>query len=140
MPGMLTLPVACAALVCGPVDEDAGWSSSFDSEPGFSAAVEVGPSPVRMVEFDGGWHFLKASRRLRVWRPEVEFDMKVDAQGHATQCEVVNRFRKNYVNIKLCEVVMDHYTFEPARNAADQAVEGEYHAVLSYKELREEFD
>ncbi|MDJ0977348.1 MAG: hypothetical protein QNI87_02315 [Erythrobacter sp.] len=105
-----------------------------------SPAVAAKPTPAKMVAFDGGFDFLKASRRMRVWRPAVELDMTVDTQGHASDCEVVNRFRKNYVNQKLCEIAMAHYTFEPARNAQNEAVEGSYRAHLSYEDLSEEFD
>jgi len=98
------------------------------------------PKSVKVVEFDGAQDFLNMSRRLRIWRPAVHFNMKVNEQGEATDCEVVDRFRKNYVNLKLCEVAMSHYTFEPARNAQNEAVAGSYLAKLSYKELREEVD
>lgn len=145
MPVMLTLPAACAALVCAPADLGQDTTVAMQEAPATPAAPAVParatkPTGVKMVEFDGAFDFLNMSRRLRIWRPAVQFDMKVDDQGHATECEVVDRFRKNYVNIKLCEVAMAHYTFEPARDVHNQAVAGSYRAKLSYKELREELD
>ena len=143
MPVMLTLPAVCAALACAPADLGADTVNQLapqDNEIMVSASKPAEPIGVKLVEFDGAFDFLNTSRRLRIWRPAVQFDMKVDEQGHATECEVVDRFRKNYVNIKLCEVAMAHYTFEPARNAQNQAVVGSYRAKLSYKELREELD
>ncbi|MEO0417391.1 MAG: hypothetical protein AAF249_00880 [Pseudomonadota bacterium] len=143
MPVMLTLPAACAALVCAPADLGQDMTASLSQEaPGTSAAPArpAKPTAVKLVEFDGAFDFLNTSRRLRIWRPAVQFDMKVDEQGQATDCEVVDRFRKNYVNIKLCEVAMAHYTFEPARDVHNQAVVGSYRAKLSFKELREELD
>lgn len=98
------------------------------------------PQPAKMVDFDGGWEFLKTSRQLRVWRRAVAFEMTVDTEGHATECEVVDRFRKNYVNIKLCEVVMNHYTFEPARDEKNEPTMGSYRASISYQQLREELE
>ncbi|MEM7700813.1 MAG: hypothetical protein AAF251_02640 [Pseudomonadota bacterium] len=146
MPVMLTLPAVCAALVCAPADLGQDMTVAMTQETPATPAVPAAtarsakPKAVKMVEFDGAFDFLNMSRRLRIWRPAVQFDMKVDEEGHATECEVVDRFRKNYVNIKLCEVAMAHYTFEPARDAHNQAVEGSYRAKLSYKELREELD
>ena len=141
MPVMLTLPVACAALACAPAD--AVMSAETVAMPSVNSsqvAISVEPSGAKMVAFDGGRDFLAMSRRLRVWRTGVEFDMTVDAQGEATECQVVDRFRKTYVNMKLCEVVMAHTTFEPARNEHNEAVEGTYRASLSYAELREELE
>lgn len=140
---MLTLPLACAALACASADPvEAGTKTQVSETP--AAPSELGapiqPKSVKLVDFDGAQDFLNTSRRLRIWRPAVHLNMKVNEQGEATDCEVVNRFRKNYVNLKLCEVAMAHYTFEPARNAQDEAVAGSYLAKLSYKELREEVD
>ena len=168
MSGLLTLPVACAAMACGSFTQDAGMvdvQEEMDAARAETLAAQAemraaqaeiegnqivvqattgdvlfAPTPAKMVEFDGGFDFLTTSRKLRIWRSSVQFDMKVDAEGHATDCEVVDRFRKNYVNMKLCEVVMNHYTFEPARDERNQPVEGSYRASLSYADLRAELD
>ena len=168
MPGLLTLPVACVAMTCGSFTESVGLvdiQAELDAARAEalaaqgimrSAQAEIAdaqiivqattgdvlfdPTPAKMVNFDGGFDFLSTSRKLRIWRSSVQFDMKVDAEGHATDCQVVDRFRKNYVNMKLCEVVMDHYTFEPARDEHNQPVEGSYRASMSYADLRAEFD
>ena len=92
--------------------------------------------PVKLVSFDGERQFLKASSRLRVWRPTVGYTLTVDADGNATDCTLTEKFRSTYVNIKLCEVLMDHHQFEPARNAADAPVEGSYTSRLVYLDLR----
>ncbi|MEO0589758.1 MAG: hypothetical protein AAFZ11_04270 [Pseudomonadota bacterium] len=168
MPGLITLPVACVAMACGSFTQDAGMvelQAELDAARAEMLAAQAemraaqaevegaqivvqastgdvvfDPTPAKMVEFDGGFDFLSTSRKLRIWRSSVQFDMKVDATGHATDCEVVDRFRKNYINMKLCEVVMDHYTFEPARDERNQPVEGSYRASLSYADLRAELD
>ena len=149
------LAIVCSSAGCasGRVEADELWrmSEAAQSEKAMSEAGAAtqpsatqqpanGAQPAKKVAFDGGFEFMKMSRRLRIWRPAVEFDMKVDAEGHATDCEVVNAFRKNYINMKLCEVVMDHHTFEPARDAQNQPVPGSYHAKISYAQLREELD
>jgi hypothetical protein len=142
----LSLSLACAAFACGPADtsEQAekaaapeGTEASATSEDRQETAKST---PARMVAFDGAHDFMKTSRRLRIWRDAVDLDMIIDAEGEATDCKVVDEFRKTYVNIKLCEVAMAHYTFEPARNAHDEAVEGSYRAHISYAKLREELD
>ncbi|MEM1194937.1 MAG: hypothetical protein AAGH57_02440 [Pseudomonadota bacterium] len=134
MPALLTLPVACAALACGVVDQGVGAEYSRELE---TAGM---PTPAKLVSFDGGFDFLTMSRRYRIWRKAVQFDMKVDAQGHATECEVVDQFRRTLINMRLCEVAMDHSTFEPARDAENQPIEGSYRATISYADLRAEFD
>ncbi len=96
------------------------------------------PTPVKLVEFDGGWEFLKLSRRMRIWRPSVTYQLTVDSVGKATECELEDEFRQNYVNMKLCEVLIEHHTFEPARNGQDDAVSGTYRSTLNYLELREQ--
>lgn len=134
MPAILSLPVACAALACGIVDQEV--------EAGLYDQVETSsvPTPAKMISFDGGFDFLTMSRRYRIWRPAVLLDMKVNAEGHATECEVVDQFRRRLINMRLCEVAMDHSTFEPARDAENQPVEGSYRATISYADLRAEFD
>lgn len=144
MPVMLMFPAACIALACGPVDTNAE-SRALLMIPAPPEAVAgktrlVEPKPAKPLSFDGAYDFMKTSRRLRIWREAVQFDMTVDANGEATDCEVVDRFRKTYINTKLCELVMEHYTFEPARNEKDEAVEGSYRARISYAQLREELD
>ena len=168
MSSLISLPFACLALACGAVvdEKDKGDLAAISDAPSAdtpagpdetrnqqaeiegprifvdaeTGEVLIDPIPVTMVEFDGGHDFLKMSRRLRVWRSSVQFDMTVDAEGHATDCEVVDQFRKTYVNMKLCEVVMNHTTFTPARDDHNQPVEGSYRHSLSYADLRAELD
>lgn len=93
--------------------------------------------PVRLVSFDGQREFLKTSSRLRVWRDAVSYRLEVDAAGAPTECKLTEEFRMNYVNDKLCEVLLKHHTFAPAVDAAGVAVAGHYEGRLSYRELRE---
>ena len=93
--------------------------------------------PARLVEFTGDREFLKESSRLRVWRGEVGYTLEVDAAGTPVDCELTEEFRMNYVNEKLCEVLMKHHTFEPAQDASGQPVEGSYEGRLNYMEIRE---
>jgi len=93
--------------------------------------------PARLIAFDGEREFLKASTRLRVWRGEVAYTLEVDAAGMPTDCELAEKFRMTYVNDKLCEVLLKHHTFEPARDASGAPVEGTYEGRLNYLEMRE---
>lgn len=93
--------------------------------------------PARLVEFTGTREFLKESARLKVWRGEVGYTLAVDAAGTPTDCEIADRFRMNYVNDKLCEVLMKHHSFEPAQDASGTAVEGSYEGRLNFLEMRE---
>lgn len=146
MPVTLSLLLACAAASCG-TDEAGKPAAAQDSPAAVEAATASGggaaegqPTPAKLVSFDGAHDFMKTSRRLRVWREAVDLDMTIGANGEATDCKVINEFRKTYVNKSLCEVAMAHYTFEPARNSKNEAVVGSYRAHISYAELREELD
>lgn len=93
--------------------------------------------PVRLVEFTGDREFLKESSRLRVWRGEVGYTLEVDAEGTPVDCELAEKFRMNYVNDKLCEVLMKHHNFEPAQDASGAPVEGSYEGRLNFMEIRQ---
>lgn len=93
--------------------------------------------PARLVEFTGDREFLKTSSRLRVWRGEVGYTLVVNETGQATGCELAEKFRMNYVNDKLCEVLIKHHSFEPAQDELGVAVQGSYEGRLNYLEIRE---
>jgi hypothetical protein len=107
-----------------------------NDEPGDGTARSK-VKPVRLVSFDGDREFLQTSSRLRVWRPEVAYTLWVDPAGTPTDCQLAERFRMNYVNDKLCEVLLKHHTFEPALDASGTPVEGTYDGRLNYLEMRE---
>lgn len=92
--------------------------------------------PARLIEFTGDREFLKESSRLRVWRGEVGYTLEVNAAGTPVDCELTEEFRMNYVNAKLCEVLMKHHSFEPAVDASGAAVEGSYEGRLNFMEIR----
>lgn len=94
-------------------------------------------SPVRLVSFDGSWQFLKTSSRLRIMRSAVDYTLTVDAAGEVTGCKLTQEFRRTYINERLCDVLIEHHTFEPAHDPSGAAVEGSYTARLVYADLRE---
>jgi hypothetical protein len=107
-----------------------------DDEAGDGAARSK-VKPARLIAFDGEREFLKTSSRLRVWRGEVAYQLEVDAAGKPTDCRLVDEFRMNYVNDKLCEVLIAHHSFEPALDASGAPVEGSYSGQLNYQEMRD---
>jgi hypothetical protein len=92
--------------------------------------------PARLIEFTGDREFLKESSRLRVWRGEVGYTLEVDAAGTPVDCELAEKFRMNYVNDKLCEVLMKHHSFEPAQDSSGAPVEGSYEGRLNFMDIR----
>ena len=93
--------------------------------------------PARLIEFTGNREMLKTSERLRVWRAEVGYKLDIDTAGVPTDCELTDKFRMNYVNDRLCEVLLKHHTFEPAVDGSGAAVEGSYEGSLNFVEMRE---
>ncbi|WP_156318029.1 hypothetical protein [Porphyrobacter sp. AAP60] len=120
------LPAMLAAIAATPVPAlaDGGTARSM-------------VKPARLIEFTGERELLKESARLRVWRGEIGYTLEVDAAGTPTECELVDRFRMNYVNVKLCDVLMKHHSFEPALDATGSAVDGSYEGRLNFMEMRE---
>lgn len=96
--------------------------------------------PARLIEFTGDREFLKESSRLRVWRGEVGYTLEIGADGTPVDCQLADKFRLNYVNDKLCEVLMKHHSFEPAQDASGTAVEGSYEGRLNFLEIRQKED
>lgn len=97
---------------------------------------EDGATPVKLVSFDGGWDFLKTSKRLRIMRSAVDYTLTVDEAGAVTECRLKDEFRRTYINERLCDVLIKHHTFEPAQDASGTAVPGSYTARLVYADLR----
>lgn len=123
------LMVLALGAVCVPaVADDKG------SDDGTARSKVKAP---RLIEFTGDREFLKTSSRLRVWRGEVGYTLEVDADGTPTDCKLANEFRMNYVNDKLCEVLLKHHSFEPAKDASGAAVESSYEGRLNFLEMRE---
>ena len=72
-----------------------------------------------------------------MWRGEVGYTLEVDAAGTPVDCKLTEEFRMNYVNDKLCEVLLKHHTFEPAVDASGTATQGSYEGRLNFLEIRE---
>ena len=134
MPAFIAYPLACAALSCLPAAIVGGDAQAGNNPTSVETASEA--KGVELIAFDGEFEFLKTSSRLRIWRPEVGFELAVDAEGNAIDCEITKAFRRTYVNNKLCKVLMEHHHFEPARNAEADAVPGTYRSRISYMDLR----
>lgn len=138
----LTVSAAALALVFAPAamakqdevaQQDEGESQADNAEMEAAPAGE----PVRLISWDGDFELMKTSRRMRVWRSHLAYTLTVDAAGTATGCEFTEAFRMRRVSDSLCEVLMEHHTFEPAHDATGTAVEGSYSARISYRDVQE---
>ncbi len=120
---------AALAMICAPA------AARQQTQGDGTARSKV--KPARLIEFTGDREFLKESSRLRVWRGEVGYTLAIDAAGAPVDCELAEKFRMNYVNEKLCDVLMKHHSFEPAKDASGTPVEGSYEGRLNFAEIRQ---
>ena len=97
-------------------------------------------TPVRLVSWDGDFEFMKESRRMRIWRSHIAYNLTVDAEGDVTDCELTESFRLKSVSERLCDILSEHHEFEPAHNAAGEPVEGSYAARIAYADVRERLE
>ncbi|MFU7528156.1 hypothetical protein [Qipengyuania sp. ASV99] len=97
-------------------------------------------TPVRLVSWDGDFEFMKESRRMRIWRSHVAYNLTVDAEGDVTDCELTESFRLKSVSERLCDILSEHHEFEPAQNAEGEPVEGSYSARIAYADVRERLE
>jgi hypothetical protein len=125
------LPAALLVFAAGAVPATAQEKGPGDG----TARSKV--KPARLIAFTGEREFLKESTRLRVWRGEVGYTLVVDEAGAPTDCELAEKFRMNYVNDKLCEVLIRNHSFEPAVDGSGKAIEGSYEGRLNFIEMRE---
>jgi hypothetical protein len=125
-----------AALAFTPAAMAEGGGSG-DHVEDLDVAQHTGATPVRLVSWDGDFELLKTSRRLRIWRSHVAYRMTVDSEGNVTSCELTESFRRAYISQRLCDILSEHHTFEPALDDSGMPVEGTYTAQLSYQEMRD---
>jgi hypothetical protein len=102
-----------------------------------AAAQATGEMPVQLVSWDGDFELMKASRRMRIWRSHIAYNLSVDAEGKATGCELTETFRMRRISDTLCEVLIAHHTFEPANDASGTPIAGEYSARIAYADVYE---
>lgn len=103
------------------------------------AEVVAEGTPVKLISFDGEQRLLQSSNRLRIWRSHLSYTLSVDAEGKVTGCELTEPFRRKYISVQLCKLLSASHTFEPARDADNNAVAGSYTNRISYLELREKY-
>ncbi|WP_299192165.1 hypothetical protein [uncultured Erythrobacter sp.] len=115
----------------------AAGGGSGDHVEDLDVAPDAGASPVRLVSWDGDFELLTTSRRLRIWRSHVAYRMTVDSEGNVTNCELTESFRRAYITQRLCAILSEHHTFEPALDDSGMPVEGTYTAQISYQEIRD---
>jgi hypothetical protein len=129
--------VLTAAAAFGVMAVPAAAQDQLQGEAQNDGTARSRVKPARLIEFTGDREFLKESSRLRVWRGEVGYTLEVDAAGTPIDCALTEEFRLNYVNDKLCQVLMKHHSFEPAEDASGAPVEGSYEGRLNFLEMRQ---
>jgi hypothetical protein len=129
--------VLTAAAAFGVLAVPAAAQDQLQGEAQNDGTARSKVKPARLIEFTGDREFLKESSRLRVWRGEVGYTLEVDAAGTPVDCALTEEFRLNYVNDKLCQVLMKHHSFEPAEDASGAPVEGSYEGRLNFMEIRQ---
>jgi hypothetical protein len=129
--------VLTAAAAFGALALPAAAQDQLQGEAQNDGTARSRVKPARLIEFTGDREFLKESSRLRVWRGEVGYVLEVDAAGTPVDCALTEEFRLNYVNDKLCQVLMKHHSFEPAEDASGAPVEGSYEGRLNFLEMRQ---
>ncbi len=136
MTRFVSLSAAMAAFVLTPA---AMAEDPMEAEVIEAAATtdDSEPGKARLIRFDGEQEFLKASTRLRIWRADVGYTLTVGADGTVTECELLEKFRRTYVKKRLCQILVAHHEFEPARDAAEMPVESHYTSRLVYLDMRE---
>lgn len=125
---LLSCALASLAVLAAPAMADE-LAQVSDAAPGTAR-------PARLIAFTGQQEFLKESSRLRVWRAEVDYTLAVNAEGRPTECKFADKFRMNYVNDRLCDVLLRTHSFEPAQDANGAAIESTYEGHLNYLEMR----
>ncbi len=132
---LILLSAAAVALVISP----AAFAKGDETETAVKSAAPAAEdgTPVRLVAWDGDFELLKTSRRMRIWRSHIAFNLTVDAEGKPTDCELTETFRMRRISDSLCEILIEHHTFEPALDASGNAIAGNYSSRISYQEMRD---
>ncbi|MHA7818061.1 MAG: hypothetical protein ACX930_00260 [Erythrobacter sp.] len=91
-----------------------------------------GPHAPRLIDFDGLQQLGAEASRQRLLSEKIGYTFTVDAQGKATDCKLSRDFRRRAVTIALCRPFLEHATFEPARDAQGNPVEGTFFIEVDF--------
>ncbi|MEM6858881.1 MAG: hypothetical protein AAF559_13535 [Pseudomonadota bacterium] len=103
-------------------------------ETGAEASEEtnLAQGPV-LIEFEGLRDLVGAASRNRLLSQKLGYTLRVDATGALNACELARRFRRKATRLALCRPLLNTMTFEPARDAAGEPVEGIYEGVIDFQ-------
>lgn len=121
------------------VEPKNGDGNAVTEKTNRTRAISDRSRDAELTHFDGA-ALLKKAGRLRIWRSSVNYTLTVDADGTASDCTMAQGFRQKYTEIALCQSLMSNHTFEPARDAHGNPVEGTYSNQIIYRELRKELE
>lgn len=85
-----------------------------------------------LIAFEGMDHLRVEASRQGLLSEVLGFTLTVDPEGKATDCTISRHFRRQATRIGLCRPFLRHTTFNPAVNAAGEAVEGTYYIEINF--------
>jgi len=97
--------------------------------------MSVDGSGPQLIAFDGVQQLTQAASRQRMLTQMLGYTLTVDAAGNATECTLSRKFRRKATELALCRPLLRFSRFEPARDAAGNAVEGTYSGTIDFKML-----
>lgn len=139
----LAVDVAAEASEAALVENENAESVVTDDAPAETKRARVNTDmsrPASLVEFDGVAAVLKKAGRRRVVLESLGYKLTVGIDGKPTSCEVTDDYRQKFTAISLCNTLIGHHSFEPARDADGNAIEGSYENRLYYANLRKELE
>jgi protein TonB len=117
--GCVTVSLAGGA----PLPANAGTVLPDGNATPFSAAAP--PQPVQLAAFDYD-EFLERALELGMLSQTLRYTVTVAEDGKVTDCTLVRKFRRAFVNAQLCKAVVTSAKFAPARDGQGNAIAGTY--------------
>lgn len=119
---------AAAALTAGPVAADV----KLPGIAGPQAPAAAGSDASALPKLVGMRYDMLAERALalRLLTRSIDYSLTVGADGKATDCTLARPFRYQFTTREMCRTLMRSARFEPARNAAGEAVSGTHSGTI----------
>ena len=111
---------------------DAARETLSECVNAFFYRTETSSQP-RLIAFTGLRELAGVAGRQNLLAQNLEYTLTIDPTGKPTSCEYSRRFRRKATRIALCRPLLKTMTFEPARDASGQAVEGRYTGTIDFQ-------
>lgn len=126
--------IAVAAFPLGALAQPAGLGEQA-GQPTETAAPPAAiqrPTGPRLIAFDGLRELTSVAARVGMLAQRLDYSLDIGADGAPTSCTLSRKFRSPLVTKQLCDVLMRHSRFEPARDAWGTAVNGSYSGRITF--------